>query len=219
MDTVMLWGGVAATAFVLALSGALMPGPLLAVTIREAARRGAAAGPLLILGHALLEATVVGALVAGLGGILRHPAAIGSVSLAGGVMMGWMGWGMLRSARGLTLTLTAAADEPRMHPVLAGIVVSLSNPYWTLWWVTIGLGYLMSTVRLGWPGLVAFFVGHIAADALWYTAVSVGVAGGRRWLGDGGYRALIRACGVFLLVFGVRFLWKGIAEARALLAG
>jgi threonine/homoserine/homoserine lactone efflux protein len=41
--------------FALALSGVLLPGPLLTVTISESARRGFKAGPLLITGHGLLE--------------------------------------------------------------------------------------------------------------------------------------------------------------------
>ena len=50
------------TSFVIALSGALMPGPLLTVTISESARRGFVAGPLLIAGHGLLELALVVAL-------------------------------------------------------------------------------------------------------------------------------------------------------------
>ena len=47
--------GLASTSFIVALSGALMPGPLLTVTVGEAARRGFWAGPLIMVGHALLE--------------------------------------------------------------------------------------------------------------------------------------------------------------------
>jgi len=53
--------------FTLALSGALMPGPLFTITISESARRGFRAGPLLMVGHALLEVVLVAAVVQGLG--------------------------------------------------------------------------------------------------------------------------------------------------------
>jgi threonine/homoserine/homoserine lactone efflux protein len=41
------------TSFIVALSGAVMPGPLLTVTISETSRRGLMTGPLLIVGHAV----------------------------------------------------------------------------------------------------------------------------------------------------------------------
>ena len=51
------------SSFVIALSGALMPGPLLTATIAESSRRGFIAGPLLIGGHAILEMALIGALL------------------------------------------------------------------------------------------------------------------------------------------------------------
>jgi hypothetical protein len=52
-----------ASSFVIALSGALMPGPLLTATISECSQRGFIAGPLLITGHAILELVLVIALL------------------------------------------------------------------------------------------------------------------------------------------------------------
>ena len=60
------------SSFVIALSGALMPGPLLTVTISESTRRGAVAGPLMILGHGILELALILALLAGLAPILKR---------------------------------------------------------------------------------------------------------------------------------------------------
>ena len=54
------------TSFILALSGALMPGPLLTVTVSESSRRGAHVGPMMIFGHSLLELALVIALLSGL---------------------------------------------------------------------------------------------------------------------------------------------------------
>ena len=60
------------TSFVLALSGALMPGPLLTVTVSESSRRGMSTGPLMIFGHGLLELALIVALVSGLAPILAR---------------------------------------------------------------------------------------------------------------------------------------------------
>ena len=63
---------IAGTSFILALSGALMPAPLLTVTVAEAAQRGVRAGPLIITGHAILELLLVVAVIKGLGGVSQR---------------------------------------------------------------------------------------------------------------------------------------------------
>jgi threonine/homoserine/homoserine lactone efflux protein len=86
------------------------------------------------------------------------------------------------------------------------MVASVSNPYWTLWWATIGLGYLMAAMKLGVGGVIMFFLGHITADFAWYSIVSLGISRGKALLKDKTYQIIIRFCGLFLLGFGVWFL-------------
>lgn len=201
---------VGAGSFTVALSGALMPGPLFTVTIAESTRRGFRAGPLLMTGHSLLELAVVVAVVLGLGPYLKMPAVMALIALFGGGFLVFMGADMVRSAAGLSLDLDAhdPLSPPKgRHPVLLGALASLSNPYWILWWATIGLGYLVASMKLGVWGIGAFFLGHIAADYAWYSLLSLGVSKGTRFMGDGSYRWIVRCCGVFLVFFGAWFLW------------
>jgi threonine/homoserine/homoserine lactone efflux protein len=207
-------GAIAATAFVVGLSGAMMPGPLLAVTVTESSRRGASAGPLLMVGHMLLEAGLVVAVVLGLGSVLQRPTVVAVIGAVGGAVLGWMGVDMLRSVRRLSLAVERD-ERGRMHPIVSGIVVSLSNPYWTLWWATIGITYIMMGLKFGMPGLIAFFVGHIAADFAWYSFVSAGVSKGRRLFSDTVYRGIIGACGVVLVSFGAWFLASALGAFAA----
>jgi threonine/homoserine/homoserine lactone efflux protein len=209
LDGILQLGWIFVAAFFVAFSGALMPGPLLAVTISESSRRGALAGPLLMTGHALLEAALVAAVVFGLGGVLKRPAVIGGIGLAGGLLMGGMGLGMIRSHRRLALQ-PGRVQEQRLHPVAAGMLVSLSNPYWTIWWATIGMGYLAIGIRYGWLGILTFFAGHIAADFAWYSLVSFSIARSRKFVTDAWYRRLIAGCGAALVVFGCWFLYTGV---------
>ena len=60
--------------FITALSGAMMPGPLLTATISESTRRGFLAGPRLMVGHALLEAALLLLLLWGLAPRFRKDA-------------------------------------------------------------------------------------------------------------------------------------------------
>ncbi len=73
------------TSFVVALSGAMMPGPLLAITISEATRRGFWAGPQLMLGHVILEIALIAVLVAGLSELIENELVLAVVSLLGGL--------------------------------------------------------------------------------------------------------------------------------------
>ena len=95
------------SSFIIGLSGAMMPGPLLAVTIRHASTRGFSAAPLLVLGHAILEAALVCLLLFGLMEWIRGDAAIIAIALLGSAMLLRMAAGMAREVR--TLHFDAAA--------------------------------------------------------------------------------------------------------------
>ncbi len=99
-----------ASSFVIALSGALMPGPLLTATISESSRR-VSAGPLMIAGHAILELALVVALFLGLAPFFQMPAVFAVSALAGAVILIWMAAGMLRSLPTLRLSWKAGSKK------------------------------------------------------------------------------------------------------------
>ncbi|MDM8543418.1 LysE family transporter [Desulfococcaceae bacterium HSG9] len=199
------------TSFLIAFSGALMPGPLLTVTITESSRRGFMAGPLLIAGHGILEILLVIGLVLGLGPLLQQKYVFIIIALAGSVVLLWMSICMFRSLPTLTLETEASSDKSK-NLLITGILFSIVNPYWTIWWVTIGLGYILHSLNYGIWGVAAFFIGHILADLIWYTVVSVGVWRGKTFLNDRAYRIVIGACAVFLVIFAGLFMYSGIQK-------
>lgn len=205
-----------ASSFVIALSGAMMPGPLLTATIAGSSRRGFATGPLLIAGHAVLELVLVIILLAGLAPFFRLPAVFIVTALAGAVILLCMGIGMFRTLPSITLSFDSNARQIN-NPLLNGIVMSLSNPYWIIWWASIGIGYIVYSQKFGFLGIVFFFTGHILADLAWYSFVSAAVAGGRRFFTDRIYRGVIAVCAAFLLVFAVYFAWAGIDKLMGIL--
>lgn len=206
-----------ASSFVIALSGALMPGPLLTATISESSRRGFWAGPLMIAGHALLELALVIALFLGLAPFFQLPEVFVASALAGAVILVWMAAGMLRSVPTLTLSLKPQQKKLN-HPVFSGIFMSLSNPYWIIWWATIGIGYIFYSWQFGLWGIAFFFAGHISADLAWYSFISGAVARGRHLLTDRLYRVLIAVCAVFLIGFAGYFAYAGIDKLKGLLS-
>ncbi|MBV5316575.1 MAG: LysE family transporter [Desulfobulbaceae bacterium] len=200
-----------ASSFMIALSGAMMPGPLLTVTISESTRRGAITGPLMIFGHGLLELLLVVALLSGFAAVLHRDDVFVGIALLGGATLFWMATSMLKNLSTLRLSHEAPREKQR-NLVIAGVVLSVANPYWLIWWASIGLGYIMHSARFGILGVASFFVGHILADLMWYTLVSAGIARGRRLCSDTIYRRLIGSCAVFLLCFSCYFFYSGIEK-------
>jgi len=188
-----------------------MPGPLLTVTVSESTTRGAIAGPLMILGHGILEVTLIVALLLGLAPFLQRSDVFIFVSLVGGSILLSMAFLMFKSLPDLRLEL-AVNDKKQRNLVFAGILFSLANPYWIIWWASIGLGYILHSVKFGVIGVAAFFVGHILADLAWYSLISFGVAKGRRFFSDTFYRRLIGCCASFLVIFSCYFFYSGIEK-------
>jgi len=71
---------------------------------------------------------------------------------------------------------------------------------------SIGLGYLVAAMKYGAKRIVVFFLGHIAADYVWYALISFGIRRGKRLHKDTSYQIMIRICGFFLIEFGGWFL-------------
>lgn len=209
-------GTIFGTAFLVGFSGAMMPGPLLTVTIGATIRRGFWAGPQLVLGHAGLEIILVAALFLGLAEFLTLDRVQTVIALVGGTFLVYLGWSMYRDARLGRVNLELAGDAGRdrpdwgLHPVMAGALVSLSNPSWILWWATVGLAYITTSLARGLTGVTVFLSGHLLADLLWYGGVAGAVAGGRRFLSPTIYRGLIVGCGLLLVGLGVYFVYSGL---------
>lgn len=200
-----------ASSFILAFSGAMMPGPLFAVTVAESSRQGYKTGPLLMIGHGILEMALIAALLFGLAPFLADRKTFMAVSFIGGAILLIMAVMMLKTLP--TLDLPASGTSRKSNSLIwSGILVSLSNPYWLLWWATVGLGCLGRSRPYGPQGIVVFFAGHILADFVWYGMVSAAVYRGRRVLKKTAYRILTGVCAVFLAVFGVYFLASAIVK-------
>jgi threonine/homoserine/homoserine lactone efflux protein len=205
--------------FVMSLSGALMPGPMLTYTIAgtvKAGSRGWLLGPRVVIGHAILEAALLFGLVLGVVEFLRAPLATRIIAVVGAMLLGWMGIGLIREAvHGRPMNLRAQASSEglllgRIRPAAAGTLVSLSNPYFWVWWITIGSAFLVrfDVTLQRWQALVAFYLGHELGDFGWYTAVSTALHLGRRSIPPIVTTVILGACGVVIIGFG---LYLGIS--------
>ena len=200
------------TAFIVGLSGALMPGPVTAVTAEHTLKKGVIAAPLVTLGHGIMEALVIALLVVGLGRVMAEPGVTGAIGIIGGLVLAWMGWGMIKSARSGSLSLENTGHNGRnsFGPVSAGILSTLANPYWVLWWATVGAGYVALSQQHGLPGVILFFGGHILADLSWLLVIAGILVTGKKFISDRVYAGVVFVLGTFLVVLAVYFFRVGL---------
>ncbi len=203
--------------FVVALSGALVPGPLLTYTIiktMQTRRRSFLTGVWVIGGHALLESLLITAILLGFSVVLQAPLTIKIIATVGGLFLLYMGLGFVLDVFRNRVPDIFRTEAPETagngklnlsSPVLGGLLISMSNPYWWIWWATVGFAF-MTQYRLSffnWPTLLAFVIGHELGDLSWYFTVSTLVSLGRQKINLKLYRLLLILCGVFLAAFGI----------------
>jgi threonine/homoserine/homoserine lactone efflux protein len=200
--------------FLIGFSGALMPGPVLTVTIRETGRRGAWAGPLVTLGHGIVEIVICVALILGMSAFLGDARVKMVVAVVGGVFLAIMGVQMLARLRSIGREIAEPEPGPargRATPVLLGITTTLSNPYWFGWWGSVGASMLVASSSLGAMGIVAFVSGHVLSDLVWYSVVSYLVSLGLGYSRGLWYRVVFGVCGAFLIIVGLGFVRYGMS--------
>lgn len=209
---------LAALSLLVAFSGAVVPGPLFAVTLQQALVVGWTAGVWLMIGHMLSELALVGCIRLGLGGVLQRPAVTRLIGLIGGAVMLFFAYSMFDQV--LHWHPGALHGHAAMSTgtlIGQGMLLSVLNPYWLLWWATVGIGMISGHVnKLGGRAWVVFFLAHELADYLWYIGISLIVALGGTFLNATLHRGIIFTCGLGIAVLGILFMLKPLREWFAL---
>jgi len=197
--------------FGVGFSGAMMPGPLLAVDIAETPRHGWQTGPIISIGHAIAEIAVVVALALGFVALNENESLARVISVVGGAALIVMGLMMGYDALKKRISYEGEKEGRRPRHWLAGkgIVATVSNPYWFVWWATTGLAFVVKSLKFGVIGPVVFYFGHIMSDFVWYTVVSALLWRGKSLIMGKGLKILILGCAAFLLYLGASFIVDG----------
>lgn len=207
-----LYVSVAAVSFFVALSGAMMPDPMMLATVTASRKHGFRAGPLVSASHGALELVMVMVLLAGARQLLTGERLIGGLGIAGALVLVWMGIAAVAYARSATLDGAMERPPPKCisSHLLAGVVTTAGNPQRWIWWPTVGFSYLAMASQSGAAAVVPFHLGHISGDYLVYTGISAAITGGRKFLRDIHFRFIIGGCGLFLIIIAGLFAAMGI---------
>lgn len=187
--------------FVIGLTGALAPGPTLVATINASIAGDWTTGLKVSLGHVIVELFLVLLILMGLASVaLPYTSAIAGI---GGIAL--IAFGALTIAGSRKATMRTTSTQT-VNPYMAGFVTSAANPYFWIWWLSIGSAMVIAGLQGGLVLVGTLMIGHWSADIVWLTLVSTGVSRGRTIVSDASYQKIIALCGIFLILFGAYYL-------------
>ena len=202
--------------FIIGFSGAVMPGPMFTYTVERSIRHGVKAGLLLALGHALLELVLVILLFAGAEKYLAHEIAGTIIGLFGGLVLVYLGIGMIKEVylNKISMDPERIESNKQGNILLAGVVLSVTNPYFIIWWTAVALTLIMDAYNsFGIVGVALFYMGHILADITWFTFVSALVSKTLHLINIKVYKVIIVLLALCLICFGISYFsasWGGV---------
>jgi threonine/homoserine/homoserine lactone efflux protein len=192
--------------FIISFSGAAQPGPVTATAIATGSRNRYA-GLALAIGHGIIEFPVMVLIMLGLDVILKSTITQIIIGAAGGIILLLMAAQMLASLRTTDTLQQKAIDK---NPVWAGIILSAGNPYFLLWWATIGLALATTARSFGIWAFALFAIVHWLVDCVWLHALAWASFKGSRLLGPRLQSTLLKICAVALIFFGLFFIYSAV---------
>lgn len=199
-DPLMFLGWV----MVISASGVIAPGPLFATAVARGLD-DPRAGLKLSFGHALVEVPLILTIFLGLMMFLQDQNVLATIGLVGGVFLLYMGASMLRPQA------EVSGGNVKHGALVSGIVLSAANPYFLLWWATVGAALIGLAAAFGWWMIPLFAAVHLSCDFAYMGLVSYSASKGRSLFRGKWLRGLYVACGVFLILFAAYFMYGSLA--------
>jgi len=194
------------TVVITSLSGVMMPGPMFTVTLAKSLK-SPWAGVWVSLGHAVIEVPLILLIYFGVAQFFENAVVQLVLSVLGGGMIVWMGAGLFRARK----QLAGEGKDTTYNAFTAGILTSGLNPFFLVWWVTVGSLLLMSFLEaVGVWGLPFFIVVHWLCDLVWLSLVSYTVYRTHSFWSEKVQEWVFIVLSLALLYFGGQFVVKGI---------
>ncbi|MBU0502945.1 MAG: LysE family transporter [Candidatus Omnitrophota bacterium] len=190
----------------ISLSGVMMPGPLFAVTVVKG-YKNKNSGFLISIGHGIVEIPLMILIYLGFTRLLTSDIVKIAISLSGGLMLIFMGYQMFRQRK----TSFASVEDNHNNSLAAGIFTTALNPYFLLWWATIGAALILTTRKYGVMGFILFVIIHWLCDFFWCSFISLAVFKSRYLWSPKVQQTVITICAFVLLGFGGWFIYNVIS--------
>ena len=196
---------ILASVVTISLSGVMMPGPMFAVTVAKS-YRSPWAGTQIAIGHVVIEIPLILLIYFGFARFFQNTTVQLVLSLLGGAMIIWLGIIMFRARA----EVVQRGNDLPYNALVAGILTSGLNPYFLLWWATVGSMLVMNFLDFGTTGLIVFILIHWLCDLAWLSAVSLLIHKTQTLWGRKVQEGIFIVCSLLLIGFGGWFLASGI---------
>jgi threonine/homoserine/homoserine lactone efflux protein len=190
-------------------SGVLAPGPLFFTNMLYGTRQGARAGLKMAYGHTVVELPLIALLAAGLFTSAAATQYAGAIGVIGGA--GIIGFAILQIAGVIgKRKVQAPAMASGKSPFVAGIALSALNPFFLVWWFTVGLKLVADSAAFGLAaGIIILFALHIWMDYAWLAGTAHLASKGRSVIKSRYYPLLLLGLAAVLLYYGIYFALTG----------
>lgn len=215
-------------------SGVLAPGPLFFSNLLLTLKKSRYDGFRVAAGHAMVEVPLVIALSAGLFSIHLLEPSSHWIALSGGIaILGFAGqqtFSVLKSAKGSmnTTNQSGAASvgllakckifslSKNQNPIAIGALLSGLNPFFLLWWFTVGLKLIFDSQQFGMaPGVALLLSFHIWMDFAWLGATGFLFSkASSLYARSNKIQLILTLCATAIMIaYGVTFVLSSLAEA------
>jgi len=194
---------------IISASGVMSPGPLFAANITYGLREGVKSGIKIAIGHSIVELPLVILLGIGVFSLEIFPEFRTIISIFGAITLfvfaGIQIKTILKKNKNISL-------KPKQGPIVTGILLSALNPFFIVWWLTIGFK-LISDAMLIWAfaGILIVFVFHIWMDFAWLGITAFLASKSRKIISNRNYKIMISLLSLTLIYFGITFLMDAIS--------
>lgn len=189
---------------IISASGVMAPGPLFAANISYGLREGTKSGIKMAVGHTIVEFPLVILLGIGVFSLESFPEFRVIISIVGAITLFVFAFIQIKNILQKNKDMSLI---PKHSPLITGIALSALNPFFIVWWLTIGFK-LISDAMLIWAfsGILIVFFLHIWIDFAWLGGISFLASKSSRIISNRNYKIIMIGLSLLLVYFGIIFL-------------
>jgi len=197
----------AITVITISVSGVMSPGPLFAANVAYGVKGGWKSGIKIAYGHTVVELPLVVLLGIGAISLTAFPQFREYVSILGAISLFTFAGLQVRN-----VLRKSSSDYSSKHgPFFIGILLSGLNPFFLIWWFTIGFKLISDALVLySSMGIAIMFGFHIWMDYAWLGGVGFLSSEGKKILSTKNYNIFMILISGVLVYFGITFLKQAL---------